>query len=273
MRRFTLAIAAAGLVAFGLAIPAGAGAESLVTNGSPASPFPQNKQNEPGVAIDPTPIRWWSRRARTTRSTSRPCDGSDCPFVQGIGNSGIYFSFDGGTTWTQPTYQGFSGRDGTPGPGDRSAPSRTTTRPAWSPTATRASRSGRGRTATAASRTRTARASITRTWRPTSRPWKDHHRSRDSRRSRSRMPMTSWRLPTTTLLRGAIRRSSASDVRARRRSRTSRRSGPTTPSRARTSATRTSAIRSSRASRQRPGADRLQPLDRRRRHAGRGRRR
>ncbi|HET9120687.1 MAG TPA: hypothetical protein VFN72_09135, partial [Solirubrobacterales bacterium] len=36
-------------------IPAAAeAAEALVNTGSPPSPFPQNKQNEPTVAIDPT---------------------------------------------------------------------------------------------------------------------------------------------------------------------------------------------------------------------------
>lgn len=98
-------------------IPAAAeAAEALVNTGSPPSPFPQNKQNEPTVAIDPTNPSVLAAGSNDEIDEG-PCVGGDCPFVQGVGNSGIYFSFDGGGSWIQPTYQGWSDRTGTPGVG------------------------------------------------------------------------------------------------------------------------------------------------------------
>jgi hypothetical protein len=88
----------------------------LVNTGSPATPFPQNKQNEPTVAIDPTNPSVLAAGSNDEIDEG-PCVGGDCPFVQGVGNSGIYFSFNGGSSWSQPTYQGWSDRTGTPGVG------------------------------------------------------------------------------------------------------------------------------------------------------------
>ena len=99
------------LLAFAAPAAAQAATEALVNTGSPATPFPQNKQNEPTVAIDPLDPSVAIAGSNDEIDEPR-CGGNECPFAQGIGNSGVYFSFNGGTSWTQPTYDGYSGRTG-----------------------------------------------------------------------------------------------------------------------------------------------------------------
>ncbi len=84
----------------------------LVSAGSPSSPFPQNKQNEPAVAIDPLNPKIAVAGANDEIDLA-PCAGSSCPFTPGVGLSGVYFSTSGGASWSQPAYSGFSARTGT----------------------------------------------------------------------------------------------------------------------------------------------------------------
>ena len=93
-----------------------AGGDVLVSNGSPSTPFPQNKQNEPAIAVDANHPNILVAGSNDEVDLA-PCVGSSCPFTPGVGVSGIYFSFDSGASWTQPTYTGWSARSGTPGVG------------------------------------------------------------------------------------------------------------------------------------------------------------
>jgi hypothetical protein len=88
--------------------------DTRVSIGSPSHPFPQNKQNEPavGVALDATHPSTMVAGANEEIDNAA-CAGSDCSFTAGIGDNGIYFSFDAGRSWTQPTYTGWSARTGT----------------------------------------------------------------------------------------------------------------------------------------------------------------
>jgi hypothetical protein len=98
------------------AVPALAVGDVRVNVGSPTGPFPQNKQNEPAIAVNPVNPSVLVAGANDEVDLA-PNVGGSAPFTPGVGVSGIYFSLDGGSSWMQPKYQGFSARTGTPGPG------------------------------------------------------------------------------------------------------------------------------------------------------------
>ena len=102
--------------------PAGATA-ALVSVADPTTPFEQNAQVQPALAVDPIQpdilastaydsidTQPCSKQASVTAAACQlPATAANGGYSNpGVGISGVYFSFDSGHNWTQPTYYGLT---------------------------------------------------------------------------------------------------------------------------------------------------------------------
>jgi hypothetical protein len=125
LRRCLVLAAALALGAIGMPAANSAPAvDALVSVASPTNNHPRNAQNEPALAVsairpdvlaaganDLVDMQPCSRAASTEHAA---CSFPLGTFNLGVGLTGVYFSFDRGHNWIQPTYSGLTAADCSP---------------------------------------------------------------------------------------------------------------------------------------------------------------
>src|SRR5512132_622399 len=106
MRRKLRLVAAAGMAMLAAAVATSTGSAATVTEHlvSPtATHFPQNKQNESTVAVNPTnpAIAAAGANDEIQEPDCTPATGgsSSCPFSPTVDTMGVYITTDGGSSW------------------------------------------------------------------------------------------------------------------------------------------------------------------------------
>jgi hypothetical protein len=125
LRRCLILAAALALGAIGVPAANSAPAvDALVSVASPLGNHPQNAQNEPALAVSairPDVLAVGANElidmqpcSRTASTEHAACSFPLGTFNLGVGLGGVYFSFDRGHSWIQPTYTGLTAADCSP---------------------------------------------------------------------------------------------------------------------------------------------------------------